>query len=192
MPEPQSQRGIVNRGYQIYALIDPRDNLIHYVGLSISAESRFIGHISGQSGNVQEKQWILDLQQQGLIPILQILETIEPGNNAYSIACEEEFYWIREMASQGHPLLNISGVIRTYVPAPMGKPRSVGIQSPIEEQSNGNILEVENLSVISDAIIPDISIPTDMPQGEDWLTTDEIAKDFEGQRQDGSELDKFG
>jgi len=178
MLEPQKRQEKVNRGYEIYALIDPRDNLVRYVGLSISAEVRFIGHLKGSSGNEQEKHWILELQQEGLRPILQILETIEAGSDAYAIACEEELYWIREMVRLGYPLLNLSGLSRTYVPAPTGKPRDVGIQSPLEEQSNGNILKVENLPVISDAIISDISTSTDMPQGENWLTTEEIAKDL--------------
>lgn len=117
MLEPQKQQERVNRGYEIYALVDPRDNLIHYVGLSLSANLRFISHLNGNGGNKQEKCWIIELQREGLTPILQILETIEAGSNAYALACEEELYWIREMARQGHPLLNAIGITRSYVPA---------------------------------------------------------------------------
>jgi len=90
---------------------------VRYVGLSIDAHTRFIGHLKGGGGNEQERHWISELQKVGLTPILQILETIEPGNKAYAIACEEELYWIREMTHLGHPLLNMSGITRSYVPA---------------------------------------------------------------------------
>jgi hypothetical protein len=61
MLEPLNRQEEVNRGYEIYALIDPRDEFVRYVGLSISAEVRFIGHLQGSSGNEQEKHWILEL-----------------------------------------------------------------------------------------------------------------------------------
>ena len=118
MLEPQRQQlERVYRGYEIYALVDPRDSFVHYVGLSISANLRFISHLNGNGGNEQEKRWITELQREGLTPTLQILETIEAGSNAYALACEEELYWIREMARQGHPLLNALGLTRSYVPA---------------------------------------------------------------------------
>lgn len=32
MLTPQESYGQINKGYEIYALVDPRDNLIRYVG----------------------------------------------------------------------------------------------------------------------------------------------------------------
>ncbi len=67
--KPKSQDSS-SRIYQIYALIDPRDNLVHYVGISIDAESRFYGHIHEVTGNYEESRWITSLKKNGLSPIL--------------------------------------------------------------------------------------------------------------------------
>ena len=42
----------------------------------------------------------------GLVPILQVLETIAAGPDAYSTACEREQFWIDKMGRSGAPLLN--------------------------------------------------------------------------------------
>ena len=108
------------RCYQVYALIDPRDNLVHYVGISIDAQSRFYGHMHDVTGNYGESRWIKGLKKNGLSPILQILEVID-GDNAGAIACEREQYWISEMLRIGHPLSNISGNTRPYARASAGE-----------------------------------------------------------------------
>jgi hypothetical protein len=107
------------RTYAIYALIDPRDNLVHYVGISVDAETRFYGHMHDVTGNFEERRWIKGLKKNGLSPILQVLEVIN-GENAHAIACEQEQYWISEMLRLGHPLSNVSGNTRSYVRATVG------------------------------------------------------------------------
>jgi hypothetical protein len=116
MLKPQEQSNSNNRGYEIYALVDPRDNLVYYVGLSINAENRLKGHLRGSIGSNQERKWLLDLKKVGLVPTLRILEKIESGSEAHALACEKELFWIRELARQGQPLLNVSGLTRPYVP----------------------------------------------------------------------------
>ncbi len=76
------------------------------LGLSLSAQMRFEGHISGSCGNEQEKRWIFEVRQHGLTPSLQILETIKAGNNLLALACEAELYWIREMVRLGYPYIS--------------------------------------------------------------------------------------
>lgn len=174
MRNPEQQVSHINRSYQIYALIDPRDNLVRYVGLSISADVRFIGHLKGNSGNEQEKRWILELQLEGLTPMLQILETIEAGSNAYAIACEEELYWIREMARLGYPLFNLSGLSRTYVPATIRKPRALETRKIILD--NEGALEIESSLVVDIVDVPSPDSEFAMSQDEEMLTTDEVAK----------------
>ena len=176
MFEPWKRQEKVNRGYEIYALIDPRDNLVSYVGLSISAEVRFVGHLKGSSGNKQEKHWILELQQEGLRPILQILETVEAGSDAYAIVCEEELYWIREMVRLGHPLLNLSGLSRTYVPAVTSKPHISEIQNITLHHETK--LEIDTSQVVDIVDVSNTDSALDMPQGANWLTTEEIARDL--------------
>ena len=113
--------------YQIYALIDPRDNAVRYVGLSIDADERLISHLHDPNANLPKTRWVRELRQEGLSPIMQILETIEAGANALSLACQRELDWINEMQRRGYSLLNVMGVSRgysaSYFPSPSRKPR---------------------------------------------------------------------
>ena len=86
MFKKQKLQNSSTRRYQIYALIDPRDNLVHYVGISINAESRFYEHLHEVTGNFDEARWIKSLKKNGLSPMLQILEEVN-GDNAGAIAC---------------------------------------------------------------------------------------------------------
>ncbi len=113
VPEPVNSN---NRAYQIYALIDPRDNLVHYVGISVNVQTRFIMHLGGNSVSRQERHWIADLKREGMSPTLRIIETVEASDNSHALACERELYWINEMLRLGHPLVNKLGVVRSYVP----------------------------------------------------------------------------
>jgi DNA-binding XRE family transcriptional regulator len=98
-----------NQTYQIYALIDPRDNTTRYVGMSRNAQRRLFQHLLGDRGNEQKNTWLLELLKEGIYPILRILETIDAEEvEAYAIACEREQYWISECLLLGMPLLNIS------------------------------------------------------------------------------------
>jgi excisionase family DNA binding protein len=119
----------VHKSYQIYALIDPSDGSVRYVGLSRDAQLRLREHLNGGGGNRQERRWIHSLLKSGLSPILQILETIEASNDALTIACERELYWIHEMDRLGHPLLNVSGLSQSYIPpsATVYKPKRTWI-----------------------------------------------------------------
>jgi excisionase family DNA binding protein len=103
-----------NQSYQIYALIDPRDKTVRYVGMSKDADKRFYGHLKNNYGSVKEGRWVAQLRKEMLSPILEILETIDACNRSFHIACEREHYWIREMERLGHPLLNVSGIKRRY------------------------------------------------------------------------------
>ena len=79
-----------NKQYQIYALIDPRDNTIRYVGMSDDAQYRFYQHLQCIGIGERERQWIKELQQLNLSLTLQILETVDP--NIQEAACEREKY----------------------------------------------------------------------------------------------------
>ena len=96
---------------EVYALRDPRDNTIRYVGMSVDARQRLTQHLHGYVGNKYERRWISELQKIGLSPTLLILETIPEGPNAYEIACEREKFWIQEMIQANEPLLNRKGIV---------------------------------------------------------------------------------
>jgi hypothetical protein len=82
-----------DRQYQIYALIDPRDNAIHYIGMSDDAKYRFYQHWLNMKVSERQRRWIKELQQLGLAPVPQILETVEP--NTPDAASDREEYWIQ-------------------------------------------------------------------------------------------------
>lgn len=107
----------IDRQYQIYALIDPRDNTTRYVGMSSDVNYRLHEHLSldgKKQGNKEERDWIRELQQLGLSPILQILETLVGDLNTYSGACEREYYWINKLANSGSSLFNVRGTVQPY------------------------------------------------------------------------------
>src|SRR5258708_4595914 len=76
--------------YQIYALIDPRDKCIRYVGLSADVNYRYFQHLHPDTRHQgkQEMAWVKELQRLGLSPILQVLETVD--DNTYLAACKRK------------------------------------------------------------------------------------------------------
>jgi hypothetical protein len=91
-----------NRTYSIYALIDPRNNAVRYVGLTVYPDERLKQHIQGD-GNIPKRQWISELSQLGLSPLMQTIETVQ----TLSTACEREGYWIHHYLNAGAKLVNI-------------------------------------------------------------------------------------
>jgi hypothetical protein len=101
--------------YQIYALIDPRDNTIRYIGKSDDAQYRYYQHLHSLGGGRQQRYWISELKKLGLSPIIQILETIDATiNDAHKVVLQREQYWIDKLVRAGAPLINILGITRTY------------------------------------------------------------------------------
>lgn len=90
----------------VYALVDPRDHLPFYVGITDDLYQRFREHISLKETNIQKNDRIRELQQAYLLPIMQTLEVTE----SYAKARQRENHWIRHYLSEGIELLNM------YVP----------------------------------------------------------------------------
>jgi len=66
-----------NRPWEIYALVDPRTDLIRYVGVTFRGKRRFNEHMSRalKGGKTHRDCWIRSLIFVGLRPIYQVLET---------------------------------------------------------------------------------------------------------------------
>src|SRR5438067_2179658 len=84
--------------FHIYALLDPRNNMACYVGMSKEAQIRFNQHLINPC-SLNMLHWINELNDLGLQPILQILEVVSKLNNISSadfrlIVYEREAYWI--------------------------------------------------------------------------------------------------
>jgi len=88
--------------YSIYALIDPRDNSVHYIGMSKQPEYRLSQHFYRKFGGAYD--WLQELLQQGLQPLLSILETTENEQYAFT----RERYWIDFYTERHAPLANKS------------------------------------------------------------------------------------
>lgn len=87
-------------GY-IYALIDPRDSAVRYVGKTKNKPSaRLHQHIT-RPVNIEMRKWIDSLKSTGLRPILVILE--QPLNSSLD---ERERYWMVVMAGRKEWLFN--------------------------------------------------------------------------------------
>ncbi len=94
----------VKQDYCIYALIDPFDNAIKYIGRTRNPKERYNAHFSSTYGDgTKEKcNWIQDLRTKGLRPIMKIIEE----SLTKEIAHERERYWIRFHHKQGCKLYN--------------------------------------------------------------------------------------
>src|SRR6266581_5100170 len=112
--------------WNVYALIDPRDNTIRYVGITTDPVTRLAQHLDDAWKKSEKGMWLTELKQAGLSPVLIVLETINATGDARAIARDRERYWIQTLLQSGAPLVNDFGVIRAY--PQYGKPQP--IQSP--------------------------------------------------------------
>lgn len=86
----------------IYALIDPRDHLVRYIGQSTDPAIRLKSHLSLAQGSQQKRAWLRDLKGLKLKPTVHILETVK----GYLAADEREQYWIGYYLAHGQVLTN--------------------------------------------------------------------------------------
>lgn len=86
----------------IYALVDPRDMTVRYIGKTVSPEDRLLAHLDATQNNGPLRRWILELSGLGRIPEMVTLEKC-PG-----LAWEDaERYWIAWFRSRSAELYNI-------------------------------------------------------------------------------------
>lgn len=117
MFEEKSGQGRISLRLQpryIYALIDPRDNTVRYIGMTKDVYFRLRQHVKDGSRLDNKRVWINKLEQLGLSPELEILETIEvepdKSEDIEVIAQRREKFWIQEFLKSGAALLNVSNV----------------------------------------------------------------------------------
>lgn len=88
--------------YKIYKLIDPIDNSIRYVGLTINSLKQRLKSHRNERSKSHKTFWIQSLKAQGKSPIIELIETTD----SYELACEKEIYWIDKLKSDGNKLTN--------------------------------------------------------------------------------------
>lgn len=89
--------------FEIYQLVDPRDQSVRYVGMSKDAQKRLQRHLSQKDNPLAP--WFQELAGHGFKPALVIIETVEEKQQAR----ERELHWITYHSSQGAHLENYHG-----------------------------------------------------------------------------------
>lgn len=91
--------------YSIYTLSDPRDNSVRYVGLSKNAYKRYGSHLLNlESNNTPKDHWVTELLNLGILPVLNVIETVE----THDMAEEREHYWIHFYLQTKVNILNVA------------------------------------------------------------------------------------
>ncbi len=99
---------MIEAQFTIYTLVDPRDGAVRYVGLSKDVEQRYYYHCNASDNTVNAYNWLKELKDQGLKPLLFPVEEGLNGNIAY----ERETYWMNFFLDEHEPLLNYIAPIR--------------------------------------------------------------------------------
>lgn len=81
----------------VYALVDPRDGLVRYVGVTKNPAYRLAEHMRMPVKEGQHKNnWIADLIKSGLVPIFVFLDSVSEETASQ---CEQE--WIAHFSTLG-------------------------------------------------------------------------------------------
>lgn len=99
--QPASQPRGARATHVVYALVDPRDNLPHYVGLTRNLRYRLYRHLSDKETNADKVAWIDSLEADGLKPETRVLARVSEDDVA-----DTEIYWIARGRALGWPLTN--------------------------------------------------------------------------------------
>lgn len=87
--------------YLVYALVDPRDSRIRYVGSTKDPEQRYSLHCGCKSGSSAVTAWVEELRAECLLPQMVEIDQVRAWNTP-----RQEVHWIRTLSEAGAPLLN--------------------------------------------------------------------------------------
>jgi predicted GIY-YIG superfamily endonuclease len=104
--------------YVIYALVDPTDGLVYYVGQTRNAHRRLAHHLAARYHDGEKGDWLRRLKQKGQQPLMHILEVVR-GEGA---ALQKEREWIRSFLERKMPLFNGEVQPRRNKPRPSSTP----------------------------------------------------------------------
>lgn len=102
----------------VYRLRDPRAKTDFYVGITTDVAKRLKFHMrdarQGCGTSVALRTRLIELEQAGLEPDIEVLEAIRSVQQQNGTARDREHYWIEELTRQGAHLLNVEGLTRAY------------------------------------------------------------------------------
>lgn len=147
------------REHYIYGLIDPRTNLVRYIGKSIHPENRLKGHLKIKIARNHKERWLLKLKSMNMIPNLIILE-----QTSEFLINQAEKFWIAKYRNEGFSLTNgtdggdggalgpegLAKMIASKTGKP-GKPRSLETIAKIAESNRGKKRPPESVARVNAA-----------------------------------------
>jgi hypothetical protein len=86
----------------VYALCDPRDGDVRYIGVTNSVLGRFKEHMRMYGGNERKNAWLRELLNKQMLPLLHTLEIMEDERQWR----DREIAWIEAYTASGADLLN--------------------------------------------------------------------------------------
>jgi hypothetical protein len=93
--------------YCIYALVDPRDLRVRYIGQTYNPKRRQYRHccLTSSSASKLVKAWVRELRNLDLTPQLVVFQQVDIRAEALRV----EAHWIRQFLAEGAALLNRVG-----------------------------------------------------------------------------------
>ena len=88
--------------YKIYKLIDPVDESVRYVGLTINSLNQRLKSHRNEKSKSHKSAWIKSLKSKGNTPKIELIEEVD----SYEQACDREIFWIDKLRQDGHKLTN--------------------------------------------------------------------------------------
>jgi hypothetical protein len=86
----------------IYILIDPRDNMVRYVGKANNVSQRYKAHLNrARKHQIHKANWVLQLKQLSLKPIIEVIDVVPIESWIFW-----ETYWISQFKAWGFNLIN--------------------------------------------------------------------------------------
>lgn len=125
----------------IYALSDPRDSALRYIGRAQNLKDRVRLHVTKPSQSTPVGRWITELLSLGLEPVPTVVMTIENGDGIDGWTIDDAIYAAERAViawyeKQGADLLNVAGTSRhsEYLKAAHAKRREMRALSQDKQQ----------------------------------------------------------
>jgi hypothetical protein len=119
------ERIVKSQPQVIYTLVDPRTDVVHYVGRTCNPKKRYTQHLSATRAKdictLEKETWTWELRALGLRPRMDIVEAVEPPPIR---VLERERRWLYHYIQQRAPLTNIEAIAHRHLVKAIRKSRA--------------------------------------------------------------------